>query len=72
MYEWCQDKNRSYQPGDAKDDINIKESIDENPRLIRGGAFYSHPSYVRSANRDREAPSSRSTYYGFRPSRTYP
>ena len=54
------------------DDINKSELINESPRLLRGGTFYSLPSFVRSAIRYWNAPSIRNAIYGFRPSRTYP
>ena len=53
--------------------INISESINKTiPRFLRGGAFNWQPAYVRSAVRDRYLPAVRSTFNGFRPSRTYP
>ena len=76
MYEWCQDSSNAPQPekeGIYNDVINISESIiEENPRLLRGGSFNYPPALVRSASRDWNAPSFRSIFYGFRPSRTYP
>jgi len=75
MYEWCQDSSNASKPGKEgiyNDLIKISESIiEKNPRLLRGGAFDDQPANVRSANRSRNAPSSRSTDNGFRPSRTY-
>ena len=73
VYEWCQDQHRNYRPVDKSDDnIIILESLTEDPRLLRGGAFSGLPAYVRSAVRIWVAPSSRDVVYGFRPSRTYP
>ena len=37
-----------------------------NPRLLRGGAFNNQPANVRSANRNRNAPTNRNTNNGFR------
>ena len=75
MYEWCQDSWNASKPakkGIYNDLINISESIvEKNPRLLRGGSFDNQPAIVRSANRNRDAPSYRGTNYGFRPSRTY-
>ena len=51
VYEWCQDRVEKYHPdrnGTILDDIYMKEYIN-NPRLLRGGAFYYPPAYVRSA-----------------------
>jgi len=74
-YEWVQDSMRRSMPGSrglSSDIINISESVDEKlPRLLRGGAFNNLPALVRSAFRSWNAPSGRSTLYGFRPSRTY-
>ena len=74
-YEWCQDSSNASRPakeGIYNDTINISESIiEKNPRLLRGGTFDFLPAVVRSAYRDRLAPSGRSTNFGFRPSRTY-
>jgi len=75
VFEWCQDPYVRYQPGKdnpIKDHINISESINENPRLLRGASFFYHPADVRAANRYWDFPSSRIPYDGFRPARTYP
>jgi formylglycine-generating enzyme required for sulfatase activity len=75
VYEWCQDRYQSYQPGRTgivSDDVNSSIDIDISiSRLLRGGAFTSRPAFVRSANRVRDAPSNRFTAYGFRLARTY-
>ena len=75
VYEWCQEQYYRYPEGEGNtttDDINILLSIKEqNPRLLRGGTFYGPPARVRSAYRDRIAPSLRYANYGFRPSRTW-
>ncbi len=75
MFEWCQDRDGASRPRRREttdDDINMIESVSEkNPRLLRGGAFYYHPAYVRSAYRNRIAPAYRDSGSGFRPSRTY-
>ena len=42
-----------------------------NPRLLRGGTINNQPANVRSANRNRNAPSNRNTNNGFRPSSTW-
>jgi formylglycine-generating enzyme required for sulfatase activity len=69
VYEWCQERHTSYQPGRTEspsDDI-----IDDNPRLLRGGSFTGPPADVRSANRISNAPTGRGIYSGFRLARTY-
>jgi formylglycine-generating enzyme required for sulfatase activity len=75
-YEWVHDRIGRTMPekrGVFSDKINTYESVvEKNPRLLRGGSFVDRPAYVRSANRDRGAPSFRNTFVGFRPARTYP
>jgi hypothetical protein len=75
MCEWCQDSVNASKPakkGIYNDSINISESTGEkNLRFLRGGSFYVRPADVRSAVRFWNAPAYRSSYYGFRPSRTY-
>jgi serine/threonine protein kinase/formylglycine-generating enzyme required for sulfatase activity/tetratricopeptide (TPR) repeat protein len=74
-YEWVQDSTRrSLRPtrGIFTDRIYISEYINEKvPRLLRGGAFGSLPSGVRSADRTWFAPSDRGPLLVFRPARTY-
>jgi serine/threonine protein kinase/formylglycine-generating enzyme required for sulfatase activity/tetratricopeptide (TPR) repeat protein len=74
-FEWCQDSVNAFRPlnkGVHNDVINRLESVNENdPRLLRGGAFLNPPALVRSAGRNRYAPSYRSTSDGFRLARTY-
>ena len=75
MFEWVQDEHLAYKEGGLRpspDDINTISLVNENPRLLRGGAIYNRPACVRSAFRIWNAPSYRNAYYGFRPSRTYP
>ena len=75
MFEWVQDEHLAYKEGGLRpspDDINTISLVNENPRLLRGGAFVNLPANVRSASRSWNAPSNRISDYGFRPSRTYP
>jgi eukaryotic-like serine/threonine-protein kinase len=68
--EWCQERYATYQPGtmeSTRDDI-LDIRI---PRLVRGGSFIYPPAYVRSAYRDRYAPTDRNSFNGFRLARTY-
>jgi formylglycine-generating enzyme required for sulfatase activity len=75
VYEWVNDRFGAPQPwakGKYLDVINITEYIiDRRARLLRGGTFLYPPAVVRSAVRDRHAPSNRSSNDGFRPARTY-
>jgi formylglycine-generating enzyme required for sulfatase activity len=72
--EWVQDRMglaMRKRKGLFTDYININEYInDKSTRLIRGGAFNWQPDGVRSAVRDWNAPALRSSFFGFRPSRT--
>jgi eukaryotic-like serine/threonine-protein kinase len=74
-FEWVNDKLRVSRPGRHGykiDYINIIESVnDKFPRLLRGGTFNNQPANVRSANRNRNAPSNRNTNNGFRPVSTW-
>jgi len=74
-FEWGQDSMSRSMPerkGLFSDLINISESVNETrPRLLRGGTFLEPPSFIRSANRNFDAPSFRDASSGFRPGRTY-
>jgi formylglycine-generating enzyme required for sulfatase activity/tetratricopeptide (TPR) repeat protein len=76
MHEWVQDSARrpmQERRGLFIDNIYEYEYINEKyPRLLRGGAFYVQPAFVRSAFRNYAAPAYRGTDIGFRPSRTCP
>lgn len=72
MWTWCQDRFTSYPEGgtrrDDDDDHLIVERTDA--RALRGGAFYSRASYIRSAYRNDLAPTFRDPVIGFRMART--
>jgi formylglycine-generating enzyme required for sulfatase activity len=71
VWEWCQDRYK--EAGNKGMEVNIAQSITgKDPRVLRGGSFYSQPANVRSAVRGRLAPSNRGTNIGFRLARTYP
>jgi len=70
VFEWVQDGLE--RPDQSNDDRNVNEYIHiKIPRVIRGGTFSNPAALVRSALRGGSAPSNRSVYGGFRPSRTY-
>jgi formylglycine-generating enzyme required for sulfatase activity len=70
LHEWCQERIESYRPGTPPPlGVDIVDMTTD--RILRGGAFTRRPAYVRSAVRGANAPSSRSTNYGFRLARTY-
>jgi formylglycine-generating enzyme required for sulfatase activity len=71
VFEWCQDRYATVEKS-LDDYIMISEYVDDNPRLLRGGAFSLRPAVARSAHRFWIAPSYRGVDDGFRPSRTYP
>ena len=76
VYEWCHEQYYPNPEGEGNtttDDIKILLSIKEqNPRFLRGGAFFLQPASVRSANRGWKKPSDRDVGYGIRLARTYP
>jgi formylglycine-generating enzyme required for sulfatase activity len=67
MLEWCQEAATST----SQTNIGSHEYINDDPRLLRGGAFILPPAFVRSAYSLRFAPSNRIPDNGFRPARTY-
>ena len=65
---WGKDWNESefaypYDPEDGREDLNAG---DEVPRILRGGAFYNGPQFMRCACRLRDIPLIRIKSYGFR------
>jgi serine/threonine protein kinase/formylglycine-generating enzyme required for sulfatase activity len=76
VWEWCQERALPYPglaPGQATEDKeDILDIIDNQSRVLRGGAFYNHASLVRSALRLHFRPSSRYFNVGLRLARTYP
>jgi eukaryotic-like serine/threonine-protein kinase len=70
VWEWCADNwHPDYQ--DAPGDGSVWPGGDVSLRVLRGGAWYvRYPTYLRSANRDRNHPAFRYNLYGFRVART--
>ncbi|MDR0630239.1 MAG: formylglycine-generating enzyme family protein [Treponema sp.] len=60
VYEWCWDGYAAYGSTDWV----------PNRRIVRGGSWYSAPQYLRSANRVRMTPYTKTSYLGFRVVRT--
>jgi formylglycine-generating enzyme required for sulfatase activity len=56
VYEWCWDGYSAYGSADWV----------PNRRIVRGGGWYSAPQYLRSANRVRMVPYTKTSYLGFR------
>ena len=63
VYEWCSDWYGSYS---SSAQTNPTGPSSGSSRVLRGGSWYSRASYCRVANRLNNAPSSRSSNYGFR------
>ena len=68
--EWCQNVPKYYDPGDDIEDDN-RDIKDKNSRVLRGGSFFVHALFVRSANRNGNRPSNSNESDGFRPARTF-
>jgi formylglycine-generating enzyme required for sulfatase activity len=67
-YEWCHDLI-FIRSGVA---VNGMVKSQEALRVLRGGAFYLQPTFVRSSDRLGDQPDKVYANYGFRPARTYP
>jgi formylglycine-generating enzyme required for sulfatase activity len=63
LWQWCSDWHGGYSTKDLTDPQGPKAGKN---RILRGGAWGSHPVYCRSANRNFAHPASRTEYYGLR------
>jgi formylglycine-generating enzyme required for sulfatase activity len=77
MFEWCQENtntSRSMNKEIGMEGKPVPETVHNNyARFLRGGSYFFHTAFVRSAFRSNVvAPSSRNNDLGFRPARTYP
>ncbi len=63
VWQWCHDWHGGYAGKHLTDPQGPKNGKD---RVLRGGAWGSHPIFCRSANRNFIAPDNRSEYYGCR------
>jgi formylglycine-generating enzyme required for sulfatase activity len=52
-----------YNPEDKRENLSVSDEI---PRILRGGAFYNEPRFIRCAHRLRDIPLIRMKSYGFR------
>jgi formylglycine-generating enzyme required for sulfatase activity len=75
VWNWCQERYKPYAVakqgrliGDIEDILSI---ISLDSRVLRGGSFVIHASYVRSSYRNLNVPALRNLSYGFRPARTF-
>jgi formylglycine-generating enzyme required for sulfatase activity len=73
VFTWCQERFQAHAnvtgPGTA-DDTEDTLSVNTDGRGMRGGAFLDQTSNVRSADRNKNVPTDRFPYVGFRPART--
>ena len=63
VWQWCNDWHGGYAGKDLTDPQGPKSGKN---RVLRGGAWGSHPIFCRSANRNFAAPDSRTEFYGCR------
>jgi formylglycine-generating enzyme required for sulfatase activity len=75
VWQWCQDGDAPYptaavRPVEDKEDI--RDILDGQSRVLRGGSFGDNATYERCAFRNRNRPSYRYNSYGLRVARTYP
>lgn len=66
VWEWCQDHWHENYQGAPTDGSAWIEGGDSDRRLLRGGSWYSDPSYCRSAYRSRYSADLRLNLIGFR------
>ena len=66
MWEWVEDRWHDNYEGAPSDGSAWTGGDDGSLRVMRGGAWFSYPRYVRSAVRFGDPPSRRSIAYGFR------
>jgi formylglycine-generating enzyme required for sulfatase activity len=74
VYTWCQERYKSYPQSQGEEQKEDKEDVytvnNQEARVMRCGSF-SYPTWlVRSAYRNRDVPTYRGNFVGFRPART--
>ncbi len=67
VWEWCSDWYGDYPQGEI---IDPEGPFTGTQRSLRGGAFSNSAAYVRSASRDKDLPTYRIDYVGFRVARS--
>jgi formylglycine-generating enzyme required for sulfatase activity len=74
VFTWCQESFKRYPQGEevSEDKENVLTTVSTNSRVLRGGSFIVQASNVRSANRNANAPTTRSYTNGFRLASTLP
>ncbi|MDR1810496.1 MAG: SUMF1/EgtB/PvdO family nonheme iron enzyme [Prevotella sp.] len=63
VWEWCQDWFGSY---GSEEQTNPQGAASGSNRVLRGGSWFVHDRFCRSANRFKRNPDYRDFYYGFR------
>ena len=66
VWNWCQESYKTYPAGMGEDKEDVLEVKGTVGRVLRGGSFYFHASYVRSANRTYRVPTAGTNTDGFR------
>jgi formylglycine-generating enzyme required for sulfatase activity len=66
VWEWCQDVGHNNYQGAPPDGSAWLTGGDQNQRILRGGSWYDHPRFCRSACRSWYAPASNVHHVGFR------
>jgi formylglycine-generating enzyme required for sulfatase activity len=72
VFTRCQERFKAYPAGnkateDTEDELVVTST---DSRVLRGGSFGVHASYLRSAFRDGNVPTNHANFIGFRPART--
>ena len=70
VWEWVEDCWHGSYEGAPTNGSAWLSSCTEERRVLRGGSWVSYPDGTRSANRNRNAPTLRNSYFGFRVSRS--
>jgi len=66
VFEWCHDRGGSYPSASVTDPVGTSGVS----RVLRGGSWYTSPNPLRAAIRGDGKPTLKSSYFGFRCSRT--
>jgi formylglycine-generating enzyme required for sulfatase activity len=65
LWQWCEDRYGTYQPGAATDPVNEK-GLPSATRVLRGGSWRNGREYCRSASRDGAPPDTPANHRGCR------
>jgi formylglycine-generating enzyme required for sulfatase activity len=75
IWQWCQERGIASRPwlgqrAPTEDREDTEPVVELHGRVLRGGAFYDHPSFLRSAARQSNRPYMIDDYFGMRVART--